>query len=82
MNSLENAVIFWKELGLEDDIALNETTETAQQNLVLPVQDIQAIYDKVQALGLPFSPLTNSANDKKMFSFVAPEGNLFVIIGE
>ncbi|WP_396418395.1 hypothetical protein LLA22_01455 [Lactococcus cremoris] len=25
VNSLENAEIFWKELGLEEEIALNET---------------------------------------------------------
>ena len=82
VNSLENAEIFWNELGLENDIALNETTEAPQQNLVLAVQEFQKIYDKVQALGLPFSPMTTSANDKKLFSFVAPEGNLFVVVSK
>ena len=82
VNSLENAEIFWKELGLEDEIALNEDFNCIPQTLAISVEYIDEIYDKVVALGLQVSPITASVNGKHMFSFVAPEGNTFILIGE
>ncbi|AYG01640.1 VOC family protein [Lactococcus allomyrinae] len=82
VNSLENAEIFWKELGLEDEIALNEDFNCVPQTLAISVEYIDEIHDKVVALGLQVSPITESINGKHMFSFVAPEGNTFILIGE
>ncbi|RZI49666.1 thiol-disulfide isomerase [Lactococcus kimchii] len=82
VNSLENAEIFFKELGLEEEIALNETYDPILETLALPVEIIDEIHDKILALKLPVSPITPSVDGKHMFSFIAPEGNTFIVIGE
>ncbi len=82
VNSLENAEIFWKTLGLENEIALNETFNPAPQTLALAVDYIDEIHDKVIELELPASPIVSGVEGKSMFSFIAPEGNTFIVIGE
>lgn len=82
VNSLENAEIFWKELGLENDIALNEVFDDTVQKLAIPVAYLDDIFDKVVELGLSHSPITPCADGQYMFSFVAPEDNVFVLIGD
>lgn len=80
VNSLENAEIFWKTLGLENEVALNETNDPAKQTLALSVENINELHQKIESLSLPLSPLTHAANGKDLFSFVAPEGNLFIVV--
>lgn len=80
VNSLVNAEIFWKTLGLEDEIALNEAPESVPQNLAVEVKHLKEIYDKVVDLGLALSPITATADHRQLFSFVGPEGNLFILI--
>ena len=82
VNSLENAEIFWQELGLSDQIALNETFDPLPQVIAIPVEVIDPFYDKVKELGLEASPIAPAVSGKHSFSFVAPEGNTFVVIGE
>lgn len=82
VNSLENAEIFWKELGLEEEIALNETYDPAPETLAISVETIDEIHDKIIELGLQLSPITKSADGRYLFSFIAPEGNTIIIIGE
>lgn len=82
VNSLENAEIFWKELGLEEEIALNETYDSAPETLAISVETIDEIHDKIIELGLQLSPITKSADGRYLFSFIAPEGNTIIIIGE
>lgn len=79
---MENAEIFWKELGLEEEIALNETYDPAPETLAISVEIIDEIHDKIIELGLQLSPITKSADGRYLFSFIAPEGNTIIIIGE
>lgn len=73
VNSLENAEIFWKELGLEEEIALNETYDPNPATLAISVETIDEIHDKIIELGLPLSLITKSADGRDLFSFIAPE---------
>lgn len=82
VNSLENAEIFWKELGLEDEVALNETYDPNPETLAISVETIDEIHDKIIELGLPVSPITPAVDGRFMFSFIAPEDNTFIVIGE
>mgnify|MGYP004619909305 CR=1 FL=1 len=82
VNSLENAEIFWKELGLEDEVALNETYDPNPETLAISVETIDEIHDKIIELGLPVSPITPAVDGRFIFSFIAPEGNTFIVIGE
>ena len=71
VNSLENAEIFWKELGLEEEIALNETYDPNPATLAISVETIDEIHDKIIELGLPLSLITKSADGRDLFSFIA-----------
>ena len=72
VNSLENAEIFWKALGLEDEVALNETYDPNPETLAISVETIDEIRDKIIELGLPVSPITPAVDGRFMFSFIAP----------
>ncbi|MFC4653308.1 thiol-disulfide isomerase [Lactococcus nasutitermitis] len=82
INHLGNAEIFWRELGLEDEIALNETENPTHQTLAVSVEYIDEIHDKLIELDIPTSPITATADGNFMFSFLEPEGNTIIIIGE
>lgn len=82
VNSLVNAEIFWKELGLEEEVALNEAVITRPQTITMTIPYIDEVRDKVIELGLATSEIVPTANDKFMFSFVAPEENTVIIIGD
>ncbi|PWR43478.1 thiol-disulfide isomerase, partial [Listeria monocytogenes] len=70
------------ELGLEDEVALNETYDPNPETLAISVETIDEIHDKIIELGLPVSPITPAVDGRFMFSFIAPEDNTFIVIGE
>lgn len=82
VNSLENAEIFWKELGLENEIALNEKFNHEPQTIAIELDYIDELRDKVVELGLEVSEIVPTVEGKHLFSFVAPEGNWVIVIGE
>ena len=82
VNSLENAEIFWRELGLENEVALNEAFDSPLQTVALPLDIIDDVFDKIEELKLEHSPIAPATAGKYMFSFVAPEGNTFVVVGD
>ena len=82
VNSLENAEIFWQELGLEDEVALNEAVVHEAQTVSICVSYVDDILDKVTALGLKVSNPVALVDGRYLFSFIAPEGDTILVIGQ
>lgn len=81
VNSLVNAEIFWKELGLEDEVALNETVVSDPQTVTICLPYLDEVFDKIVELGMNYSEILPLIDGRFMFSFVAPEDNTVIIIG-
>ncbi|GBG96798.1 thiol-disulfide isomerase [Lactococcus termiticola] len=82
VESLENAEIFWKELGLEEKVALSESYDFKPQTLAIDVEYIDDIYEKVEELGLELSEISPATDGKHLFSFKTPEDNRVIIVGD